>query len=350
VISGEPTQPLKPNSTPNDQIKKKKLIKILSIDGGGIRGIIPAFILKNLEMRLKTKKLSECFDVMAGTSTGGIIVLLLNAPDTKGRPKYSALDVYQIYKSFGSKAFYQSPWQYIKSFNGWLDEKYSSSNIENLLSSYFLDIPLSSSITNVVIPSYDIGSNKPIFFNTEKSKKNNEHNFYMKDVARATSAAPTYFKPAKIKDFTNQEYIFVDGGVTTNNPTLDAWIYAREFYGKDHEYLIISIGTGTSYGTSDKNIYISSKSTKGGKIDWASDISNLLLYSASDVVDDQISSILEENPKNQYVRIQIDIDANHSNMDDASIENIEILEKYAEKLIYQYDQKLDDIAAIIESF
>lgn len=63
--------------------KNRKVIKILSIDGGGIRGIIPAFILKNLEGRLKIKKLSECFDVMAGTSTGGIIVLLLNTPDRK---------------------------------------------------------------------------------------------------------------------------------------------------------------------------------------------------------------------------------------------------------------------------
>lgn len=100
-------------------MKRKKLIKVLSIDGGGIRGIIPALVLQNLESRLKNKKhLAECFDVMAGTSTGGILILLLNIADENGTARYRTNAIVNLYRDFGSKIFYKSKWKSITSVNG----------------------------------------------------------------------------------------------------------------------------------------------------------------------------------------------------------------------------------------
>lgn len=114
---------------------KNKHIRILAIDGGGIRGIIPALILKNLESRLKENRhLTDCFDIMTGTSTGGIIVLLLNTPGERGKPKYKADHILELYSKMGNKVFRNTLWQSVKSGAGWWGAKYSAHNLEQLLS------------------------------------------------------------------------------------------------------------------------------------------------------------------------------------------------------------------------
>ena len=76
---------------------------ILSISGGGIRGIIPAIILSHIEKHVG-KPISKCFDLIAGTSTGGIIATLLSVPENN-KPKYSASQVVELYKQFGTQVF-----------------------------------------------------------------------------------------------------------------------------------------------------------------------------------------------------------------------------------------------------
>jgi hypothetical protein len=83
---------------------KRRLIKVLSIDGGGIRGIIPALILREIESKLKNKQhLSQCFDIMSETSTGGIIVLLLNTPGSDREPQYLTADIVSFYQNLDPK-------------------------------------------------------------------------------------------------------------------------------------------------------------------------------------------------------------------------------------------------------
>jgi patatin-like phospholipase/acyl hydrolase len=113
------SQKKSPEVLSKSSTRKRKLIRILSLDGGGIRGIIPALILQELEKKLGGKKhLTQCFDMMSGTSTGGIIVLLLNTPDAQHKPKYWASDVVSLYRTMGSHVFHQSWWQYISSMDG----------------------------------------------------------------------------------------------------------------------------------------------------------------------------------------------------------------------------------------
>ena len=169
--------------TKDANIKDQKFVKILAIDGGGIRGIIPALILKEIESRLKNKKnLSECFDVMAGTSTGAIITLLLNVPDENHRPKFKMDEVVHLYRELGSEIFYQPLWRRIVTINGWIGAKYSEDNLVKNLQKYFDNAQLKDSLTEVLIPTYDIIHDQTIFFKTSYAKEKNSRNFFFKDI------------------------------------------------------------------------------------------------------------------------------------------------------------------------
>ncbi|MCE3230142.1 MAG: patatin [Alphaproteobacteria bacterium] len=338
----------KKSSQPSSQ-PQKKLIKILSIDGGGIRGIIPALVLKSLEEKLKNKKhLAECFDVMAGTSTGGIIILFLNAPGPDGKPKFNASELVKVYQNFGRKVFYQSIWHSIKTLNGWIGEKYSTQNLEETLQDYFGDTRLRHSFTNILISAYDISKDNNVFFKTNKARLDLGRDFYFRHIARATSAAPTYFKPAKITDLGEKEvYDLIDGGIAMNNPTLSACVHALELFGKDNDFLIVSLGTGSNYGApKGKLAYGEKKIPQGGKLGWVEAIVPLMMYADNDLVDYQMNQIFDG--QHSYYRFQTLIEARHAEMDNVDPRNIRDLQDYAHHLIKENNQDLEDIARILD--
>jgi len=333
---------------------KKKLIKILSIDGGGIRGIIPALILKNIESRLKKKKhLAECFDVMAGTSTGGIIVLLLNVPNHEGKPKFHASEVVELYRNFGPTVFYKSLWHSLITLNGWFGNKYSAKNLERNMEKYFGDTRLRQTICNILIPAYDISEDETVFFKTNKAQLDLGRDFYFKDIARATSAAPTYFPPAKIRNLSQQKtYYLVDGGVAVNNPTLSACAHAIQLFGKENDFLIVSIGTGTNYGAEPSKLsFGGDRVSSGGKIQWAKEIVPMMMYASNDVVNYQVTQMFsgKDVGNKKYIRFQPMLEQEHTEMDDTDSKNVRGLEKYAEELIKAYEKELIYIASILDN-
>ncbi|MDD5206723.1 MAG: patatin-like phospholipase family protein [Desulfobacterales bacterium] len=143
--------------------KKESTFKILSIDGGGIRGIIPAAVLMEVEGTIRkhkrddTLKIGECFDLIAGASTGGILTCMFLIPD-KDRPdraRFSASDALGLYMEHGKDIFDRSIWQMIVSSGGLTDEKYSAEILETILSFYFKDHRLSELIRPCLITAYD---------------------------------------------------------------------------------------------------------------------------------------------------------------------------------------------------
>lgn len=331
---------------------KKKLIKILSLDGGGIRGIIPALILQEIEKKLKRKKhLVECFDVMSGTSTGGIIVLLLNTPDASKKPKYRASDVVSLYQNLGSSIFYQSWWHYLSTCNGWLCEKYPSDHLQMNLQKFYGDCRLKDTLTNVIIPAYDISEDDNVFFKSDKAKRDLARDFYFRDIARATSAAPTYFKPAQIQDISQQKtHTLVDGGLALNNPTMSACVHALKLFGRDSDFLVVSIGTGTNNPVTPgklsfegKNIYC------GGKLEWAPDIVSVMMNATNEVVDYQMEEIFKkDNGTKKYHRLQVLLSPEHTAFDNVRPENMKALEGYAKELIRKKQAELTDIAHLLD--
>src|SRR5215204_3408835 len=122
--------------------------KVLSIDGGGIRGIIPAMILAEIERRTG-RFTSELFDSVAGTSTGGILALGLTKPGQGGEPEYSAEERIELYETEGEEIFARPVWHRIHSAGGVAEEKYPSTGIEGVAAKYFGDARLADALTEV---------------------------------------------------------------------------------------------------------------------------------------------------------------------------------------------------------
>ncbi|PKI57164.1 hypothetical protein CRG98_022454 [Punica granatum] len=151
-----------------------KLITILSIDGGGIRGIIPGVILAFLESELQKldgedARLADYFDIIAGTSTGGLIAGMLTAPNNKNRPLIAAKDITSFYIDHGPKIFPRhspplgSATKIVRTMFG---PKYNGKYLHKLLKQRLGESRLRHALTNVVIPTFDIKQLQPTIFSS----------------------------------------------------------------------------------------------------------------------------------------------------------------------------------------
>lgn len=287
-------------------------IKILSIDGGGIRGLVPAILLAEIE-KVTGKRIYEQFDFIAGTSTGGILSLLLTRPNP-----LPAVDLINIYLVDGAKRIFNknllTPLNYI--FKG---DKYDCKGIESVLSEKLENYCLKDAIKPVLITSYETEGRNATFFNNYDNKY---CNLYLKDIARATSAAPTYFDPCKIIN----KGTFIDGGVAANNPAMCAYIEVLKLLKKQgidpdtKKIIVVSLGTGTATSS-----YYYEDMKKWTPLDW---IKGPLISSFfdgnSNTVEYQLKQIL---PNEFYYRFQLQL----PNEKDADrLDNTD--EKYLDKL------------------
>jgi patatin-like phospholipase/acyl hydrolase len=178
-----------------------KLTRILSIDGGGIRGILPGQIIVALEKKLQQKsgnanaRIADYFDLFAGTSTGGILTCLYLCPDSNSpsRPKFSAQEAVNLYLLKGGDIFKSNLAHKILSAGGMADEKYSAKNMEECLHNYFGDTKLSQLLKPCFITSYNIFDRTTHFFTQHDAAAKEGYDYLLRDVARGTAAAPPYF-------------------------------------------------------------------------------------------------------------------------------------------------------------
>lgn len=315
----------------------RKRLRVLSIDGGGIRGIIPALVLAEIEDRLQTP-ISRVFDLIVGTSTGGILALGLTRPDASGEPMYSARALVDLYEREGPNIFTRSTWHRIRAIGNAVEERYSSKGIEEVLDRYFGEARLKDALTDVLVPSYEIERRMPFFFRSRRARTRPDYDFAMKDVARATSAAPTYFEPHKIEVEGNpvDYYALIDGGVYANNPGMCAFAEAQTM-DPEAEILLVSLGTG------ELTRPIAYDDAKGwGLIRWAKPILGVVFDGVSDTVDYQLEHLLNSTSgrRRRYYRFQTRLDEGNDDMDDASRTNIRALKLLAEDLIRRSRREL----------
>jgi patatin-like phospholipase/acyl hydrolase len=360
---------------------------ILSIDGGGIRGIIPATVLVELEKMIQKQrgddcKIGECFDFIAGTSIGGILACLLITPDPKnpGRALYSAQEALDVFLNHGDKIFDRSLSQRFISGDGLLDEKYSAKVLENVLNDYFKDVQMKELIRPCLIPGYNVEGYCPYFFTQhdtaakkDKDEKFKDHNFLVRDVARATSAAPTYFEAALTEsvDKVNINIMpIIDGGVFANNPTACAYVEVLEKGRKEgkrvnpKDIAILSLGTG------GKPQHISFDECKDwGLIGWARPLIDILMEGVAQTVHYQMEHVCssisqrycgddvgEANKEiKNYLRIdkdfvvdenQLPIDKINPELDCATKKNMDLLRKFGKKL---FEDKQDELKKFVEA-
>jgi patatin-like phospholipase/acyl hydrolase len=334
---------------------KKTLIRILSIDGGGIRGIIPGQILVTLEEKLKKAagnekaRIADYFDFIAGTSTGGILTCAYLCPDLNipPTPKFSAQEVGNLYLERGNEIF-DIPFKHkLITAGGTLDEKFPVDALEKALNDYFGEIKLSQLLKPCLISAYDIERRQAHFFTQLDAVKKEGWNFYVRDVARATSAAPTYFECSKVKSDTGISYPLIDGGVYVNNPALCAYaeVY-NEYKVSTKQMVILSLGTGY-----EKKAYNYNNAKDWGMIGWIKPLISIMMSGVSEVVDYQLKQIFSSVGASQnYLRINTEFPVNvSSDMDDASQENLNGLKELGTETAQKFDTQLDDIVKMLVS-
>lgn len=203
--------------------------RILSIDGGGIRGIYPAHILQRIQDEFRLN-LSEYFDLIAGTSTGSIIAAALAV-------EYPIAKVVRLYEEKGKQIFSRN----ILGLGGFISSRYSNSGLKQELDKAFRNKTLSDTKTRLVIPATDIGNGcvhiiksnyDPTFIRDPKRK--------ISDAVLSSCSAPTYFAPHD-----SDGYLLADGGLWANNPSLIALTEAITRLNISKENItLLSIGTG----------------------------------------------------------------------------------------------------------
>ncbi len=318
------------------------MIHILSIDGGGIRGIIPAVILAEIEKRTQ-RRIAQLFDLVAGTSTGGILALGLTIPKTPQSQLYTAQDLVELYEREGSRIFSRSLLRKLFACDNLTWRKYSSKGIEKVLRDYFGDSRFRDAATDVLVTSYEIERRFPFFFKSRNARSRPDYDFPARDVARATSAAPTYFEPMKIlTGTTDHHYTLIDGGVFANNPAACALVEARTTHPDDGAYLIVSLGTGSLLRSLPLGV-----ARYWGAARWAKPILDIVFDGVSSTVDYQLRELVPAmpDPRSTYYRFQVELNSHNNAMDNVSPENITALKGLAYDLV---DRSSDQIDALCE--
>jgi len=325
-------------------------IRILSIDGGGIRGIIPAMVLAELE-RKTGRPICKLFDLIAGTSTGGVLALALTKPDAAGSPEFSAARLIELYELEGERIF--SPawhrWPIIGFLYDLFFVRYSARNVGRVLRQYFGDTRLSEAITPLLITAYELEKRDPWLFKSEKAKIRPDHDFPMHQAAYATSAAPTYFPPLSLprspspngRGGQGGRYALIDGGVYAQNPAMAAYVEAHTIYPDARDFIIASLGTGEI-----KTPIPYRKAKRWGVIGWARPILDIVFDGVSSTVDYELDQLLPPaGGSKRHYRFQAELEEGEDSMDDPSPANIQKLKGVARKLIEQNETALTTLAA-----
>ncbi|XP_073103934.1 patatin-like protein 2 [Elaeis guineensis] len=349
-------------ATPRSPPSLGKMVTVLSIDGGGVRGIIPGTILVFLESKLQELdgedvRLADYFDVIAGTSTGGLVTAMLAAPDENNRPLFAAKEINDFYLQNCPKIFPKSGKGILGSVASLFgsitgpkyDGKYLHSKVEQLLGG----TRLHQTLTNVVIPTFDIKLLQPTIFSTFEAKKEASKDALLSDISISTSAAPTYlpahYFQTKYVDGKSRSFNLIDGGVAANNPTLlalnevtkEIFLQNADFlpikpvdYGK---FLVLSLGTGSAKQEEKLN---ASKASKWGVLEWlynngTTPLIDSFSQASSDMVDIHASVVFQAlHCEGNYLRIQDDtLMGDTASVDVSSKENLMKLVQIGKQLL-----------------
>jgi patatin-like phospholipase/acyl hydrolase len=265
----------------------------------------------------------------------------------------------QLYLEYGDEIFHTSVWHKIKTAGGVRDEKYPATELEERLEEYFGNTNLSALLKPCVITAYNIRDRYAHFFRQQRAVINPDHDFPVKEVARATSAAPTYFECARVKSLNNKYYPLIDGGVFANNPSLCAYAEARimDFEKPDgstvshpgaKDMFVISLSTGTT-----KQKYLYSEAKDYGMVQWIKPLIDIMMSGNSETVTYQLKQIwdtLEEEHKADFVRLNPDRGEASEDMDDGSKENLKKLAAAGEAFAKAEADQIEFIAKQLIAF
>lgn len=344
-------------------------VRVLSIDGGGIRGLIPALALTHLE-KIAGQPACSLFDVIVGTSTGGILALGLAVPGENASPAYSASDLAQLYPLWGKRIFPSggsptlkerllgrgvrftermgkaargagSPFGGNPHFGG--NARHTASGLEEAVEAYFGTKQLSEALVEVMVTSFDTTHGRPVVF-SRRATRVTGRNYAMVSIARATSAAPTFLPPQALElaqDGPSSQ--LVDGGVWANNPVILGYHHAlrmaAERHGPPEGIVVVSLGTGAA--PAHGGAFGSSRSWLGAMRGLAS------MATDTNVPDFVMRYHFAGDVSQRYWRFQTHDAGSAGAMDDPTPKRLELLTNAANALIDTNRREFDALAAAL---
>ncbi|EXB80085.1 Patatin group A-3 [Morus notabilis] len=331
-------------------------ICILSIDGGGMRGILSGKALAYLEQSLKAKsgnpdaRIADYFDVAAGAGVGGIFTAMLFATRDQSRPISKADDTWRFLTDNGRRFYRSTP-----NSGGFLRRIFRASGgssgsatagLEKSMKEVFVEkgrsLTLKDTLKPVLIPCYDLSSTAPFLFSRADALETDSFDFELWEVCRATSAEPGSFEPVQMRSVDGQtRCLAVDGGLAMSNPTAAAITHVLHnkqefpFVRGVEDLLVLSIGTGQLLEVS----YEGEQVRKWKAKEWARPTARITTDASADFVDQAVSMAFGHSRSTNYVRVQ----ANGSslgrcgpNVDtDSSPGNVNMLLGLAEEMLKQ---------------
>jgi len=309
--------------------------------------MLPAMFVAELERRLReaTGKaetyISDYFDLIAGTSTGGILACLYLYNDDGMR--LDAEQAVNLYEKQGNMIFYKRLLRFLIRF---FDALYPVKGIDRALLTSLGNTRLSNAPCNSAVMAYDISERKAVIFTRDAARLDPKRDYFLRDVARATSAAPTFFRVAKAVSVAGEPSYLIDGGIYANDPTICAVVEAKKTllpdsdkYPKISDMYVVSLGTGKVAKS-----YSFERAKRWGLFSWAIPVIDMLQSSSAEVVSYQVDKLFDsEHCREQYVRLVPEIEGVSHKMDDASPHNIAALKAAGKRFIADNDGKIAQI-------
>ncbi len=314
----------------------KKKFKILSIDGGGIKGLYTATILNKIENDIiektgnKDARIADYFDLICGTSTGGLIALALSAG-------ISTEIIMGFYLEHGPKIFKHSKGLIPILRQTFFYGKYNDKRIKHALNEVFKEKKIGDSKCLLCIPTFDLthGTYEIFKYDHPEGNLSRDNKLFMKDVALATSAAPTFFPVAQIAEHQNRQY--VDGGVWANNPAIIGYSEAlRYFVGKKRKFNKIQL---LSFSSLNNGLKIKPLARRRKSfIGWRSSLFDLPLIGQSGFAHNFLTSLQKNSLLNYYRVESSNIQSNHTKhieLDLATKKSLTLIEQFGNDMYHK---------------
>lgn len=307
--------------TQADIAAPEKPVVILSVDGGGVRGMVPVTMIMKMEEQVGP--ITEVVDLFAGTSAGSIVVGFLTIPNQQGKQKFTAAEGIKLSENAIKNVFQKTTFRTLRTLGGLAGSKYSAKPLEKFLAQYLGDMKLSDTVKPVLITSVDLKTKEFFNFSTRVAKEwPSMFNLPTRLAIRASTAAPTYFKPLEITLASGAKVTLTDGGLAAMSPELLALAEARALY-PNRKYIMISLSTGRYQG----------KERIAAKGIFAGSLPKMLKPLIDTTLETQLklsNMLMELEQKKgdvEYYRIDVAVDKAGSSLDNVSAKNIQYLQK-----------------------
>ena len=319
--------------------KNPDVIRILSLDGGGVRGLVSLEVLKSIEKK-SGKPIAQLFDIVAGTSSGAIIATLLLLPGEQGQPRYSAESIIDRYAELVSRTF-SAPWYHqLLTLNGTLGPRFLNHTKIVIANRLYGRATLGDLLLPVLIPSYSLTDSRLHLFTNWLPQ---HINLRVAALIVAATSPPSVFPAVELRGASKEAGEYVDGAILATDP---AYLAFSQSLGKNPQarFVIVSVGTGLPNDKVAPRVGI-----YGGGLDWIESILHIMLDGQAQLASSMLKGFSEAGApiKMNYYRFNTQRPVGLGDWLNSSPENIEALKDLGKDIVKKQNKQLDEAIELL---